>query len=604
MNECKHIKIIENDNLDTLYAVSNRRFIINSYYTFIINSKAYLGEVINTKSVNETSEKITFRGTQDVVLDRLKNEGAYYAKIHLLRKVNETFNMENVECFIPTFEDIANVFPINRDSMHLGVIKGTHSIYKTVPNELKNLTPLWGNEGYKIQSDMSFLFNHRKMREYPHVGFFGGSGSGKTFGLRVFCEELIKLNIPGIAFDPHHELTFDTYIDNLDNEFKKGYKDGYQIFHIGKDVGIKFEELQTEELINLYNFLKITEPGKTVINVLHEKGDTFEYFYNKLKMVKDVYDYELSKRFNNKSVSCPNNDSIYLYEKVKSKIPGLETLQAVLWRTQELKNTNIFRSNVHHVENCLLSGKLAVIRGDSSKMLMLSSYIINKTYFKRKHYIDSLKENSKEPFFPAYFLIFDEGHKFMPEGVGTPTKSICKTIAQEARKYGVFLTVATQRAALLDTTIVAQMNTKFIFRTNNSSDLDLIAKETNLSEIDIYDLPNLQSGDCFATSAILVKNFLVRFRTSFTIAPNTADPFDDNLMFFEANNQKTNQLENSLISCLPIRTVDLKARLPEINKKLETAFSIKTLGITLDNMVEKQIIAKENTPFGSEYHLK
>ncbi|WDU82706.1 helicase HerA domain-containing protein [Caloramator sp. Dgby_cultured_2] len=46
------------------------------------------------------------------------------------------------------------------------------------------------------------------MNQYPHIGIFGGSGSGKSFGMRVILEEIMKLNIPTVVLDPHYEMDF------------------------------------------------------------------------------------------------------------------------------------------------------------------------------------------------------------------------------------------------------------------------------------------------------------------------------------------------------------------------------------------------------------
>lgn len=102
-----------------------------------------------------------------------------------------------------------------------------------------------------------------------------------------------------------------------------------------------------------------------------------------------------------------------------------------------------------------------------------------------------------------------------------------KLISQEGRKYGIFLILATQRPSLLDDTITAQLNTKFIFRTVRETDLLTIKKETDLSKSDIERLPYLKSGDCFVSSAIFQRSLPVRIRLSFTKTPYTENPFEE-----------------------------------------------------------------------------
>lgn len=75
----------------------------------------------------------------------------------------------------------------------------------------------------------------------------------------------------------------------------------------------------------------------------------------------------------------------------------------------------------------------------------------------------------------------DEAHNFAPKGVDSPPKGVLKEIAQEGRKYGAFLILATQRPTLLDETITAQLNTKFVFRTVRGTDIATLREETDLT---------------------------------------------------------------------------------------------------------------------------
>ena len=120
-------------------------------------------------------------------------------------------------------------------------------------------------------------------------------------------------------------------------------------------------------------------------------------------------------------------------------------------------------------------------------------------------------------YFPPFFTIVDEAHNFAPEGRdSTPTKSILRKIGQEARKYGVFEIMSTQRPRNLDNTLLAQLNTKFIFRLTDSNDMQVAKVEGNLTDGEVSRLPDLASGNCFVSSATLNKTYPVRFRTTFS----------------------------------------------------------------------------------------
>ena len=107
----------------------------------------------------------------------------------------------------PTFEQIRPFVmkTLPNDGFVLGEIIGTE--VSDIPSEYKSLVAMYDNGIYE-QSAIPFVFNYKKMIESPHIGLFGGSGSGKTVAMKVLIEELMKQNMPSIVFDPHFEMNF------------------------------------------------------------------------------------------------------------------------------------------------------------------------------------------------------------------------------------------------------------------------------------------------------------------------------------------------------------------------------------------------------------
>src|SRR5690606_7656168 len=100
------------------------------------------------------------------------------------------------------------------------------------------------------QAGVPFLFDIKKMHQYPHIGVFGGSGSGKSFGLRVMLEELMKLRIPAIVFDPHFEMDFRASQPELEEKAKM-FQGRFVLTRVGRDVGVSFTDLTTRDFIDL-----------------------------------------------------------------------------------------------------------------------------------------------------------------------------------------------------------------------------------------------------------------------------------------------------------------------------------------------------------------
>ena len=79
------------------------------------------------------------------------------------------------------------------------------------------------------------------------------------------------------------------------------------------------------------------------------------------------------------------------------------------------------------------------------------------------------------------------------------------------KKIWGFLFLATQRPTLLDETITAQFNTKFVFRTVRGTDIATLREETDLTQEEGKRLPYLRSGDTFVSSAIFGRTCLSAF---------------------------------------------------------------------------------------------
>lgn len=535
---------------------------------------------------------------------------AFIAKAKILSALNKPM-MPNSIIRKPSFAEIQDklIHADVADSMKLGTIQGTESMQAELPKEYQKLSPVWENKKAQPQNGVPFMLDHHKFREYPHIGIFGTSGSGKTFGLRTIVEELMTLNVPGLILDPHHEMDFTKPMEGLDDDQKKDFSLNTQIFYVGKDMGIPFTELKFDELVYLFDFVgSLSEPMKSSLEAVYEKGDTLMYLKQKVTMLKSAFEmYERPK--NQQDDSALDDDTKLLYKKLQNKVSGSVTLQAVAWRLDALESTGVFEYNkgIQGIEKAITKGKMAVLRGDMNRLQMVAFYTIRKLYKKRKNYQDYKSEGSfgiekeKSPsYFPAFFVVVDEAHNFAPKDRTNPTKQILKTIAQEARKYGVFEIFCTQKPDGIDQTIFAQLNTKIIYRINTLVDMEMIKQETNLNSEQMAQLPELQSGHCFVSSAILPKTFAVRFRTTFTQSPHTVDPFEESKAV--AGEQKS-ALEDTLeILCENrLRTSEMAKIITILEEELGEVIQVGEVYEALDEMVKKGTIIKKKSVMGSEY---
>ncbi|MDU3009696.1 MAG: ATP-binding protein [Peptoniphilus harei] len=507
----------------------------------------------------------------------------------------------------PDFNEIKNLLIETKpnNSLILGSIKNTDNIAVGMDDIYKNLFSTFENNEYLKQRELPYLFDYKSMHQYPHIGVFGGSGSGKSFGLRVVLEELMEMEVPAIVMDPHYEMDFSNNSEISD----KNYSDKFKCLEIGLHTGIKFQELQKRDLKNLLNAASpLTDSMKNVIDVMLAKGSSFESFKNKLDMLLEGQEIGSRDKIIAEIAAEPDinkknrlEDVLDIYERYDKTCNSM-SVRGVLWRLINLQNEGIFSHNIDELLDLLKRRKLVVLQGSTRMINVFSTYLLAKLYYLRKEYRDELyRNNAKVDYFPPFVIITDEAHNFAPKGFDTPSKSILREISQEGRKYGVFLILATQRPTLLDETITAQLNTKLIFRTVRASDIDTIKEETDLSIDETKRLPYLSSGDVFISSAKKGRTSFVRIRAANTVSPHTENPFD------ELEGHENEEFEKFFIEIkdlLPIDASNLNTVLINYNKKFGENFSYDDLKNKLDELCQRDFIEKEDNFLTVMYKIK
>ncbi|WP_062552239.1 ATP-binding protein [Peptoniphilus phoceensis] len=534
------------------------------------------------------------------------NETVYVAKLRFFEELLYP-PLTGSDLRTPEFNEIKNLLidSLPKESLKLGSIKNTDNIAKGMDDVYKDLFSIFQNNEFIKQKELPYLFDYKSMHQYPHIGVFGGSGSGKSFGLRVILEELMEMGVPAIVMDPHYEMDF-TNNSDISN---KNYTDKFKCLEIGLDTGIKFQELQKRDLKNLLNAASpLTDSMNNVIDVMLSKGASFESFKNKLDMLlegqeigsRDKILAEIAAE-TDQSIRNRLEDVLDIYERYDKTCNSM-SVRGVLWRLMTLQNEGIFSHNIDELLDLLKRRKLVVLQGSTRMINVFSTYLLAKLYYLRKEYRDELyRNNVKVDYFPPFIIITDEAHNFAPKGFDTPSKSILREVSQEGRKYGVFLILATQRPTLLDETITAQLNTKLIFRTVRASDIDTIREETDLSSDETKRLPYLSSGDVFISSAKKGRTSFVRIRAANTVSPHTENPFDE---LTSHDDEIYEKFFADVKDLLPIDSSNLNGVLVNYNKKTGENLSYDEFKNKLDSLCERDFIEKEDNFLTEMYKVK
>lgn len=571
------------------------------------------GEVVETYSLNpmvplvdENSPFLMDSGVLDAMgafAYDLEQDTIYLAKVRL---ITELFYPVRTGSPVkePLFPDVADLLVKAgpESALCIGVIQGTENLHDSLPLELKNLAPLL-EEGQVIpQCGVPFLLDYRRMQDYPHIGVFGGSGSGKSFALRVLIEEFIRKRIPLLIFDPHFEMSFADAM--LDGEFDvKSFAQATKVLTVGQDIGVNFAEITENDFCNLLGSVSgLSEAMDAAARTCFVPRETSRVFERRLNLLID-YIEDLA----NDDVIIemwPGSDEqkraeLQRIREMARKIGHSASLKAIRWRFASLIREGIFHSaGVQPVEEAIRAQKAVVVRGSIRVLRIYSSFVLRNLYQQRRDYRDAVQKGEVSKKFPPFVVITDEAHNFAPKGdIPAPARSEFREIAQEGRKYGVFLVLATQRPALLDETINAQLNTKFIFRTVRSLDLSVISEETDLGKEGIRRLPYLPSGYGFISSPLIGRSIAVRIRASFTRSPHQENPFDE---LEEMADEQSKAVMEVLEPLLPINETDFNHVVMNLEKR-GIKLTIQQFQAVLDRLVEEGILLKENKIFVTQY---
>lgn len=598
-------------------ASKERRFKINEILIIEDNYQGpQKGEVVETNSYNKyVPMALNSDLVDNKVLKSLEalgymvdEETIHVAKVRLL--VEAEYPVQTAaEVRLPKFEEVRELLVAAepKDGIILGTIKSTAEMLEELPSELSNISPIQKNGINYSQDGVPFIFDLYKMNQYPHIGIFGGSGSGKSFGLRVMIEEMMKLDIPTVVLDPHYEMDFGevSEVKEYKGEF---FKDKFQCLQVGHDVGVNFVDIKPHDLKNLLNTSSnLTDAMISAIERIHKNKDSYESFSNKINLLKDGLTEGkncvkiIQDRLNR------TNDK-YESEKLKEQLSLLneysdyqyETINGIAWRLNTLYNQGIFSKDITPIENGLKSGKVVIIQGSSKMLQVFTTYLLSYLYKKRREYGDAKHRKVQGEFFPPFVIVTDEAHNFAPKGYESPSKSVLKEIAQEGRKYGVFLIFATQRPTLLDETITAQLNTKMVFRTVRGSDIATIREETDITAEEAKRLPYLQSGDAFISSAIIGRTVAIRVRAAKTKSPHTENPFLELKMETQKDQDKILEM---VIDKLPFFDGKLNEIISTLEKEKGVRISYKELTHKLELLCKNGKIVKRETPFGIEWNV-
>jgi len=580
-------------------------------------------EVVHTESVNRLVPLSSERNSivDEKVLEGLRQVGfnidqeeINVARLRLLEGCPYPIKVGSA-VRVPQFAEVERylVRTTPQNGLTLGVIEGTEEVAAGMPESLQGIAPLLAGQEILPQKGVPMILDFKQMDQYPHIGVFGAPGSGKSVALRVLLEGLMEKRVPGIVADPHWEMLFESGTPGLPERNRTDFTGRYEVYTAGKDVGIAFSDLTDSDLTKLLRAAggSLSEPMENAAKTLHQEKDTLAAFKERLNLLVTAMEQEVTIR---RKLNAGYDDlDVQEREKLermadildtyKSSVGHLATLKGLQWRLTRLEREGLFSKDVKSILDALKARKLVVIRGSLWFLQVFVSYAIGKAYGLRRAYREEVQKGEyggrgKTEKFPPFVVVADEAHVFAPKSLDAPAKSLIREIAQEGRKFGVFLVLATQRPALLDDTTTAMLSTKIIMRTVRSMDISAIREETDLGSEETSRLPYLASGDCFVSSAILGRTFAVRIRAAKTVSPFSQNPFDE---LDAEEREEDRQIWQALESVLPVSESNLMQAARDVGQRVGRPISNQDLRRLLDTYTVNGRLTASDTMLGMEW---
>ncbi|MZU11556.1 DUF87 domain-containing protein [Enterococcus mundtii] len=197
-----------------------------------------------------------------------------------------------------------------------------------------------------------------------------------------------------------------------------------------------------------------------------------------------------------------------LLHRIEARVNDFSKIFKVVSRDQE-----IFDDTVNVVS----------FKSVNQDMKMLVPMIIAKMTYEMNKEMNNNKDR-------VFNLIIDEAHNILSETSTRESEKwkdyrleVFEEIIKEGRKFGYFLTLASQRPADISPTIVSQIHNYFIHRLVNDNDLRLLDRTmTSLDRVSKESIPNLSPGQLILTGVLFELPTIIQIDQLETeLAPNS-----------------------------------------------------------------------------------
>lgn len=329
---------------------------------------------------------------------------------------------------------------------------------------------LEGRENLKVYLDLNKMLT-------KHVSILAKSGAGKSFFCSVILEELLEKKVPIVVVDPHGEYPSLKYPNDCDKERMvkfdvkpKGFSSQIQEFSPdtkdnpnAKPLKLDSRNLTPTEFIHLL-------PAKL-------SNAQLGALYSSIKNLGGTANF---------------NELIFELEANESN-----TRWSLISIMEYIQKLNLFSENCTLPSEIVQPGKASIInlKGVPPEVQEVVVYkVLNDLFNERK--LGNI---------PPFFLVLEEGHKFIPERSYGEKKSsaILRQIFAEGRKFGLGVCLISQRPSMVEKNALSQVTTQVILKVTNPNDLKAISNSVEGITLDVEkEIMNIPIGTAMVTGIV------------------------------------------------------------------------------------------------------
>lgn len=316
-----------------------------------------------------------------------------------------------------------------------------------------------------------------------HLAILAATGAGKSHTAGVLIEEMLEQNASIIALDPHGDYT------RMSKE-KQG------------------EEFNCTDSVNV---LKARSPGDDEMQITVKTGEiqperlasiagVQENADNQKRLLREAMDFAEQEHGDTYNIS-DIMDVLDMFESDEERNDSeRENATKLYYKFRRLESFDVFGSSDHNLSELVAPKQFTVL--DLSGIPfeaqdIISELILDRVYdAKIRNKLGEEGENYEYP----VFTVVEEAHNFCPGDNSNSTGSKLSEIAREGRKFGMFLTLITQRPSRIDQDVLSQCNSMIVQRIINSEDQRSIEQASeSMASSTVDELPGLNVGEAIIT---------------------------------------------------------------------------------------------------------